>query len=188
MDRGNQEDAPATRDVARISRRAAILLATAGLASCSWLFGKKDEEKKPEPKEEAMKPPPDATLQITVAASPLINPDLDGRPSPVVVRFYQLSNNEAFNQADFALLYENDDKALGKSQLGRLDAILPPGGIQVFSVKKVNPETTFIGVVVGFRKFDGAKWRGAFAMQGRAETKIRCNISRLAVEIKLDED
>ncbi len=183
MDQGNRKQSFA----ATLSRRAAILLATSALAACG-LFGKKEEEKKPEPKEAAMKPPPDAKLQITAAASPLVNPDLDGRPSPVVVRFYQLSGNEAFNGADFATLYENDEKALGKTMLGKLEVILPPGGIQVFSITKVNPETTFIGAVVGFRKFDGAKWRAVFAMQGKDVTKIRCDINRLEVKLKEDED
>jgi type VI secretion system protein VasD len=187
MDQDDRGEIDWRRDAGRLSRRGVLLLGTAALASCSWLFGKKDEEKKPEPKEAAMKPPPGAKLEITVAASPLINPDLDGRPSPVVVRFYQLGSEEAFKQADFTQLYESDEKTLGKSLLGKLDTILPPGGIQVFSIAKVNPETTFIGVVVGFRKFDGAKWRADYAMQGKSETKIRCNISHLAVELKADD-
>ncbi len=169
-----------------IGRRSLLIAATASLASCSWLFGKKEE--KPEPKEEAMKPPAGATLQITVAASPLINPDLDGRPSPVVVRLYQLGSPDAFKQADFSHLYEADEKTLGKSMLGKFDSIMIPGGIQVYSFKKVDPQTTFIGVVVGFRNYDGAKWHALYAMQGKDETNLRCNISRLAVEIKEDKD
>ena len=165
-----------------IGRRALIVAAAAGLASCSWLFGK--DEKKPEPKEVAMKPPPGAKLEITVAASPLINPDLDGRPSPVVLRLYQLGSAEAFKQADFAHLYESDEKTLGKSLLGRFDTIMTPGGIQVFDIKKVDPQTTFIGAVAGFRNFDAAKWRALYAMQGKDDTNLRCNISRLSVEIK----
>ena len=189
MGRENGQEARGDKVAAgtlRLSRRAAVILVTGGVASCSWLFGKKEE--KPEPKEVAMKPPPEATLQITVAASPLINPDLDGRPSPVVARFYQLGSVEAFKQADFSQLYEADEKTLGKSLLGRLDVILTPGGIQVYSIKKLNPETTFIAVVVGFRKFDGAKWRATYALQGKDETNLRCNISRLEVEIKEDTD
>ena len=164
-------------------RAVTALMLVLAIAGCG-LFG---GEKKPEPKEVAMKPPPQATLLVTVAASPLINPDLDGRPSPVTVRLYQLGSEEAFTQADFGSLYEHDDKALGKSLLGQIEEIMEPGGIKALSVKKLNPDTVFIGVVVGFRKYKDAQWRAIYAMQGKDDTRLRCNITRLAVELKEEE-
>jgi type VI secretion system protein VasD len=161
------------------------LLASLALGGCSFISGLFGGDKPPPaPKEVAMKPPPEAKLQISIVASPLINPDLDGRPSSVVVRLYQLASAENFKNADFALLYENDAKALGKSLLASTETIIEPGGIQLLDIPKVNPDTTFIGAVVGFRDFSHAAWRVVYPLKGEKKTAITCSLTRLAVELK----
>ncbi|MEB0104693.1 type VI secretion system lipoprotein TssJ, partial [Pseudomonas sp. CCI3.2] len=45
-------------------------------------------------------------LDLTLAASDQLNPDLHGRPSPIVVRLIELKNPVAFENADFFSLYE----------------------------------------------------------------------------------
>lgn len=175
-----------------LPRLALAAMLAAGLGGCGVadLIMGKDKEKKPEipiPKEIAMKPPAEAKLQVTFTASPLINPDLDGRPSPVVVRLYQLATAEAFQQADFLGLYEKDDKALGKSLLSKAEIIIEPGGIKGVA-SAVNPETSFIGVVVGFRKFEEAKWRALFPLQGEKRTALRATLLRLSAELHPEEN
>lgn len=179
----------ATSIAPRTAGSVAIVALALVLGGCSFiggLFGGGD--KPPPPKEVAMKAPPEAKLQVTILASPLINPDLDGRPSPVVVRLYQLGSADGFKNADFARLYEDDSKALGKALLGSTETFVEPGGIKVLSSPKVNPDTTFIGVVVGFRDFGDAKWRAVFPLKGDKKIDLVCSITRLAVELKPNDE
>lgn len=41
-------------------------------------------------------------LDLTLNAGDQVNPDLNGRPSPIVVRLLELSNPVAFENADFS--------------------------------------------------------------------------------------
>ncbi len=168
---------------------AAALLPSA-LGGCGLLSALGLTEKKPEsppPKEIAMTPPAGADLKLTLIASPLVNPDLDGRPSPVVVRVYQLASPEAFQQADFMGLYEKDEKTLGKSLLGRAELILEPGGVKAIA-SPLNPAAAFIGIVVGYREFETAKWRALFPLQGRKHAALRASLLRLSADLQQDDD
>jgi type VI secretion system protein VasD len=160
------------------------LALTVSLSGCGLLSIFSSD--KPKPKEVAMKPPPGAQLNVTVAASPLINPDLNGRPSPLVLRLYQLAAPEAFEQADFAQLYENDQKTLGKAMLGRYEMIVQPGTAQAITTKAV-PDAAFVGVVAGFRDFGDATWRAIVPFQGKKRTALEIEVTRLALKAKPQE-
>ncbi len=48
-----------------------------------------------------------ARVELAVAGQPNVNPDYYGRPSPVVVKMYELRHDLTFNQADFRSLFDN---------------------------------------------------------------------------------
>ena len=52
-------------------------------------------------------------MRLTLAATADSNPDATGRPSPVVVRVYQLKTDVAFKGAEFFALFDDDMKVLG---------------------------------------------------------------------------
>src|SRR5687767_3676763 len=74
----------------------------------------------------APKPPKPARTRLTVAAAPDSNPDANGRPSPVVVRVYQLKADTAFKGADFFALFDDEMKVLGPELIGRSEYTLAP--------------------------------------------------------------
>ena len=45
--------------------------------------------------------PKPTLVQVALSAQANVNPDSRGRPSPIVVRFYELKTPTAFNNADF---------------------------------------------------------------------------------------
>ncbi|WP_122746042.1 type VI secretion system lipoprotein TssJ, partial [Pseudomonas viridiflava] len=51
-------------------------------------------------------------LNRKLTASDQVNPDLNGRPSPVVVRLFELKHPVAFENADFFSLYEHAKESL----------------------------------------------------------------------------
>ena len=58
-------------------------------------------------------------LAITVAAAEDVNPDLQGRPSPIAVHVLVLKNADAFNGLDYASLSNPSGAALGRHRPAR---------------------------------------------------------------------
>ena len=105
--------------------------------------------------------PPDATIKapMTIAATADTNPDATGRPSPVVVRVYQLKTDAAFTAAEFFPLFDDDQKVLGQELISRDEYVLAPSEKRVIDVT-VAGETRFVGAIAAFRDIRNAQWRG----------------------------
>ncbi len=167
-----------------------VLFAILGLSGCG-LLGKD----KPPPKEIEIKPAPaEAGIDFIAMASPLINPLPQGEPSSVVLRLYQLNGDSAFANASFRQLWEEDEKTLGPTMLGKADIfvqnlapgaaeiLLNPGGVERIKAKLVEG-TVLIAVVVGFRNFEGAKWRAMVPLHGEKSFKLKAELKTLSVDL-----
>ena len=104
--------------------------------------------------------PPEAKIKaaMTVAAGPDANPDSAGRPSPVVVRVYQLRTDAAFSKAEFFTLFDDDQKALGQELISRDEFVLAPSEKRTLDVS-VASETRFVAAIAAFRDIRNAQWR-----------------------------
>ncbi len=58
-------------------------------------------------------------LRPTLVVAQDVNPDRAGRPSPIVVRIYQLKEEGAFNNADYFALMDKEQETLGASLVSR---------------------------------------------------------------------
>jgi len=96
--------------------------------------------------------------RMTIVAQSAVNPDANGRPSPIVVRVYQLKADDKFAGADFFALFDDDQKALGGDLLGREEVELAPGEKKElqFSVKR---DAKFVGVLAAYRDIRNSRWR-----------------------------
>ena len=103
------------------------------------------------------KPP---QMTITVDASLSINPDLNLRPSPVVLSVYYLKASSIFSGARFVELYANKQDVLGTDLLGTEELEVSPGESMSLAQRELPEETRVIGVVAAFRDIDNATWRG----------------------------
>ncbi|HET8707698.1 MAG TPA: type VI secretion system lipoprotein TssJ, partial [Pseudomonadales bacterium] len=101
------------------------------------------------------KPPKPTELGMSFEASANINPDLHGRASPVVVRFYQLKNLTAFNTADFFSLYERDQDVLAADLISKEEFQFTPGDKKQFT-RQIPPEMCCIAVFAAFRDLEHA--------------------------------
>lgn len=120
-------------------------------------------------------PPPKTRAEVNVVAAPTLNPDLNGRPSPVVVRFYQLATTDLFNNVDFFQVFEQDQAALGPTFVARQDAVFQPGQIERVTIP-IQDKVTALGVVVGFRNYERATWRAVVPL-----TQERYNVVDLQI-------
>jgi type VI secretion system protein VasD len=96
--------------------------------------------------------------RMTISALPAVNPDANGRPSPIVVRVYQLKAEDKFSDADFFELFDDDQKVLGADILGREEVTLSPGEDREveYAVKR---DAKFVGVMAAYRDIRNSQWR-----------------------------
>lgn len=102
------------------------------------------------------KPPPPTKAALVVAAD--VNPDVAGRPSPIVVRLYQLKEEGAFNSASYFALTDTEQATLGPSLVSREEYELKPGETRELTLK-IPPEARYLGAIAGFRNLNNSKWK-----------------------------
>jgi len=138
--------------------RALVLLIFVGLAP---LISSACAKAPPAPPTINIAPPVETKIsaQMTLSASSDVNPDGSGRPSPVVVRVYQLKTDGAFSAADFFPLFDDDQKALGPELVSRDEFILAPAEQKSVDLT-LSGETRYVGAVAAFRDIRNAQWRG----------------------------
>jgi type VI secretion system protein VasD len=102
-------------------------------------------------------PPKPKVLTIDVQAAANVNPDARGRPSPVVVRVYELKSAAGFEGADFVSLHEKDQSLLGGDIVVRDEFVLSPGESK--TLKREAGESKFLAVMAAFRDLERARWR-----------------------------
>jgi type VI secretion system protein VasD len=125
----------------------------------------------------ALKP---AQVVGTLQASATINPSVSKRPSPLLVRVYELKSATAFNSIDFVSLYQRDQAELGADLLGRDEYMLAPGETRAFT-KTLAPDTRFIGVLGAFRDLEHARWRSVLPVQPGRKQEIVIRADELSV-------
>lgn len=156
-------------------------------------------------KEEPPEPQP-VTGRILVM--PGLNPNAEGRPSPVTVRLYQLRDREAFLEAALQELVMQDTDALGAALLSRDSFELCPvemgvtdvsaGGVPCQGEERIvtqvfSPEARYLAVMAEF--FDvrdpTAQWRAVATLpQGgveeRNEATFTITLDRVRVAVQID--
>lgn len=100
-------------------------------------------------------------LQINATAD--VNPDQHDRPSPIILHVLELNSEEQFNRLDYMSLTQSSGAALGPDLLGKTRLVLSPGDNRQMPLE-LNPQTTFIGLVAGYRDIDNAAWRKSIAI------------------------
>ena len=112
-----------------------------------------------------------AKASMTLAAAPDVNPNREQRPSPVLVRVYQLKSDAAFQRSQFEPLFDDDKKVLGDAFVTRDDYTLAPGEKRVLEIA-IASDTRFIGVMAAFRDIldPASVWRAVVAAPRKGMT------------------
>jgi type VI secretion system protein VasD len=127
-------------------------------------------------------PPEDIVLKGTMEAVTQVNPDGQGRPSPLVIKIYQLKAGDKFELADFFALFDQPEAALGADLLAVEDVMMRPGEIKPYE-GEFDPDTRFIGVVAAYRDINQAEWKSIVEMP---ERNIMNFLRRGALTIKAE--
>ncbi len=121
-------------------------------------------------------------LHGAINVDPNVNPDRAGRPSPIVVRIYELKSVAAFNGADFFALFDNEGAALSGELVGREEFQLQPGETRQYR-RQLQPDTKFIGVVGAFRDLEQSRWRQTVPVPSKRSPTITIGLQARAVTI-----
>ena len=95
---------------------------------------------------------------IEIEVSESLNPDINERPSPLMLAVYQLKNAESFRNKDFFSVFDPQGIALHDDLLGREQITLQPGVSHSFETE-FDAQTAFVGVVGAFSDIENAQWR-----------------------------
>lgn len=104
----------------------------------------------------------DTDLKLILLAGKDINPDEKHSPSPLFIRLYELSSDQAFNRADFLELYEKDDALLGKDLIAKRELNrLVPGETQEDGFV-LDANTRYVGLFAEFYEYKNSKYKLVF--------------------------
>ena len=128
-------------------------------------------------------------VKAVITAAGDLNPDYQGRPSPVNIIIFQLKSADTFQNADFFSLFEADAAVLADDMLGRTQILLKPGESRDWQ-PEFSKETRVIGVIAAFRDIENAQWRGMVELPKRGfigkffkKNKLRITVDSLAVTV-----
>ncbi|MEE4461940.1 type VI secretion system lipoprotein TssJ [Azotobacter chroococcum] len=96
--------------------------------------------------------------QVKLNAGVNINPDILGRPSPIVVRVFELRSGGAFESNDFFSLQNRPELALGRELIGMEQVTLYPGEVK-YVAGAGSPDARNIGILAEYRELDAKRWR-----------------------------
>ncbi len=131
----------------------------------------------------APKAPPSTRFDAVVTTAPNINPDPEGRPSPLVMRIYELASDSVFNTADFFDLYDKETAVLATMLVKRDElTVMPLNKLEI--KKELQPSTRFVGVVAAYRKIDETAWRAVVAIAAHKTNRFVIHLEPTGVSIK----
>ncbi|RZI58384.1 MAG: type VI secretion system lipoprotein TssJ [Rubrivivax sp.] len=124
---------------------------------------------------------PTEVTKGSIQASAQVNPSVTKRPSPLLVRVYELKSDVGFNAADFVSLYQKDQAELGTELVSREEMTLQPGEARPWSKKILSSETRFVAVFAAYRDLERARWRAVVPVVVGRKQEILIQADELAV-------
>lgn len=119
-------------------------------------------------------------LDLFVTASNDLNPDLAGRPSPIVVRLVELRHPAAFENTDFFALYQNPRQSLAPDFVTQEEFELRPGNWHAVKAH-VRPGSRYVGVLAAYRDLQETRWRQVIALSEGERHKVRLHLDEQGV-------
>lgn len=121
-------------------------------------------------------------IKAQILASHEINPDSNNRPSPLVVRVYELNSAATFNSVEFFQLYDEEAATLGGDLIARQEFEISPGEGRELMFKP-QENTRVFGVLAAFRNIDQAIWRAAVELDLNDTNTLIVKIGKQSVTI-----
>jgi len=174
----------------RLGAIAAPLVLPAALAGCG-MFGSKPPPAVPVAPPPPPPPPPPTQVRAqpvpltgTVSAAADLNPSATQRPSPLVLRIYELRSDTAFGKADFIALYQSEQATLGADLVLKDEFVLTPGESRAYQ-RTLSIETRYVAVFGAYRNIERAVWRAITAVPPGKALKLAIRAESQALSLTL---
>lgn len=126
----------------------------------------------------------DTGVELQFSTSNMVNPDRDGRASPVIVRVYKLADERQFSREDFLNLYEDADNRLGRDLLGTIVLKeLAPGELRKERIE-LEPEVKYVGLLAEFIRYQDAQSIQLVPIVEHRINKVSVSISGTQLRVK----
>lgn len=109
--------------------------------------------------------------RIELVADAALNPDAQGRPSPLQVTIYELSAPTNFETVDYFTLQGNARTALGEELVATEQIMLRPGQHHVIE-RPGNLQTRVVGIAAAYRNLDESRWRTTIVLPEPQKTNV----------------
>lgn len=140
--------------LARLICLVVLAFAVMGLTACS-----STSSQKPHP------------YRLALVADKMLNPDAQGRPSPLQITVYELSAPTNFESVDYFTLQGNARTALGDELVAVEQVILRPGETHVIA-RPGNLQARVLGVTAAYRNLDASRWRATIKLPNPQNTNV----------------
>lgn len=129
----------------------------------------------------------DTEVHLNFQVWPNINPDEAGRPSPLVVRVFELKDARQFQTEDFIGLFQESRERLGGDLIAetRLRELAP--GLDRTEVLKVEPTVRYIGLLAEFAQYENAQARVVFPIEAHRTTEKIIWVNKTSIRLSDDE-
>jgi len=125
----------------------------------------------------------DPYADVEISAGHNINPDMNGRPSPVAVYIFELTSDTLFESQDFFSLYEGASDVLGPDMVSKTELSLSPGQLERYH-STMKPGVEYIGIIVAFRDIENANWRRVIKVDRTGYHTYELLLDELSLAIK----
>lgn len=125
---------------------------------------------------------------VNIDAANNINPNIDSMASPLEMRIYQLQDSEAFNQASFIDLYNDDQGVLKAGLLSKrnLDSLLPNEKRKL--THPLLAETRFVAIIAAFSDYREAKNKAIIQVEPGLPIVVNLSVDGISISITGQED
>ena len=101
--------------------------------------------------------------RLNVRTAEYLNPDIQGKASPVVISIYELKTQNTFNQLNYQKLTSNPNDELKNDLIDIHTLEVRPDSQQRITLY-INKNTRYLGIIAGYRAINNAQWRKIIAM------------------------
>ncbi|WP_150304256.1 type VI secretion system lipoprotein TssJ [Pseudomonas saliphila] len=110
-------------------------------------------------------------IDLSLESSNKLNPDLNGRPSPVVLHLIELKHPVAFENADFFSIYQHPRETLTPDFIRLEELEMRPGERR--SVKfSVAEDSRYLGILAAYRDLSGGEWQTVIPLRAKKKHNV----------------
>ncbi len=186
-----RDSTPALMRRPALWRIASLALPAAALVAGCGMFGSKPPPPVVVPPPPPPPPPPPTQVRPqpvpllgTISAAADLNPSATQRPSPLVLRIYELRSDTAFSKADFIALYQAEQATLGADLVLKDEFVLTPGESRAYQ-RTLSIETRYLAVFGAYRNVERAVWRAIAAVPPGRTLKLAIRAESQALSMTL---